>query len=153
MAGLDLEEITKRAVTVLSGVAYGPAPLIATMLKPEPEDYAAVFAGDAARQAAEAYASFWDRPPSSLTKSLNPRIFVVTRLAQDIVSSEEFPGGYSKIAHLLVPDVAWCRFKLIGDGGASTIAYDGLVWRNERWAWFPKPWRAFPAPAEPPSDN
>lgn len=143
MAPLDLAEITNRAVTLISGVAFGPGALIAAMLKPQPEDYAAVFVGQAATQAADAYAQFWENPPNALTSSVNPKIQVVTRLAQDIVASEEFPGGYAKIAHLLVPDQAWCRFKL---GGANLIAYDGLVWRGERWAWFPKPWRVFQTP-------
>jgi len=153
MAALDLNEITTRAITVLSGCAYGPAQLITTLLKPEQEDYAAVFAGDAAQQAAASSARVWRPPPTWLAKAVNARVFVVAKLTQDIVTSEEFPGGYSKIAHLLLPDQAWCRFKFIGDGGESVMAYDGLVWRNGRFAWFPKPWRALPPPAQLPTDN
>lgn len=146
MPDVDLPEISKRAIIAVSGVAHGPAGLIAALFKPTPEDYEAVFVGDAAQQAAESYASFWENPPGALTRSPNPQIRMFTRLAQDIVASEEFPGGYAKIAHLLKPDQVWCRFKVIGDGGDSVMAYDGLVWRGERWAWFPKPWRVFHLP-------
>lgn len=147
MPDVDLVEITKRAVIAVSGVAHGPAGLIAALLKPRPEDYAAVFVGNAAEQAAEHFALFWENPPGSLTRAPNPQIRMVSRLAQDIVASDEFPGGYSRIAHLLVPDQVWCRFKVISPGADSAIAYDGLVWREDRWAWFPKPWRAFSIPA------
>lgn len=145
MTDEELTEITKRAVQLLSGLVYGPPELIRATLAPRPEDFAAVFLGDAARLAAEAYAPFWEQPPGALTRSVNAQVRVVTRRSQDIVASDDFPGGYRKIAHLLAPDVAWCRFKLVGPGDA--MAYDGLVSRGDRWAWFPKPWRLLPASA------
>lgn len=142
---VDLEDINRRAIVLLSGIVYGPPELLAAALKPTHEDFATVFVGDAAKQAEEAYAEFWRNPPGALTKTVGAQLRVVTRRSQDIVDSGEFPGGYARIAHLLVPDQAWSRFRLIG--GTDAIAYDGLVaLADGRWAWFPKPWRAFKVP-------
>ena len=147
ITAVSLEEINQRAIALLSGIVYGPPELIAAALKPTHEDFAAVFVGDAAKQAEDAYAAFWANPPGALTKTVGAKIRVITKLSQDIVESGEFPGGYAKIAHLLAPDQAWSRFRLIGDGGKDAMAYDGLVaLADGRWAWFPKPWRAFKAP-------
>lgn len=144
---VDLEAINERALVLLSGIIYGPPELIAAALKPTHEDFAAVFVGDAAKRAEDAYAELWKNPPGALTKTVGAKIRVITKLSQDIVESGEFPGGYTRIAHLLAPDQAWCRFRLIGNGGQDAMAYDGLVSRGDaRWAWFPKPWRAFKVP-------
>jgi hypothetical protein len=148
---VNLEEINQRAVTLLSGIVYGPPELIATMVRPSHEDFAAVFLGDAAKQAEDAYAEFWANPPGALTKTVGVKVHVVTKLSQDIVESGQFPGGYARIAQLLAPDQAWSRFKLIGDGGREVMGYDGLVARGDRFVWFPKPWRAFKVAA--PDEN
>lgn len=149
----DLDEISKRAIKLLSGILYGPPELITATLRPRPEDFAAVFVGDAAKTAADAYASFWDNPPGALSKWANAGIRVFSQLSQNIVESAEFPGGYGKIAHMLVRDQPWCRFKVVGNGGRDTIGYDGLVPLGDRWAWFPKPWRAFAAASNELVDN
>ena len=138
----DLDEIKQRAITVVSGCAYGPPELIRSLLQPTPEDYAAVFVGDAAQKFQEAYASFWEKPPAALTRTAGARVLMFPQLAQNIVESDQFPGGYAKVAHLLVPDQTWFRFKLVADGGRDVMAYDGLVARGDRFVWFPKPWRA-----------
>lgn len=142
-----LDETDKRAMALLSGIVHGPAELLRAALEPTSDDYAAVFVGTAAMRAEAAYAEFWNHPPSALTRSVNATIRVIARRSQDIVASGDFPGGYARIAHFLAADQLWCRFKLIGNGGLDTIAYDGLVSRGERWAWFPKPWRFLRAEA------
>ncbi len=53
-----------------------------------------------------------------------------------------------KIAQLLVPGQIWYRWKLVSGGGTDVLAYDGLVSRGERWAWFPTPWRVLAADSE-----
>lgn len=137
----DLTEISRRAITLLGRVGHGPASVIKAELAPTREDFAAVFIGDAAQVAYDAYQGFWLEPPATLMRPTQLEVRVVCLPAQQIVESREFPGGYSKIAHLLVPDQLWCRFKFRGAGGNDVTAYDGLVMRGERWAWFPKPWR------------
>lgn len=139
VSDVEFAEISNRAIRTLSGIVFGPAQLIATVLRPTPEDYAAVFTPEAATMATNFYAPFWADPPASLTRTVNAQVRLYACKSQDIVASHEFPGGYAKIAHLLQPDHVWLRFRLVGDG--SAIAYDGLVARGDRWAWFPKPWR------------
>lgn len=144
----DLAEISRRAIALLGRIGRGPASLIKSELEPTAEDYAAVFVGDAARQAADAYARFWAEPLETLMRPAHTEIRCVSLRAQDIVASNDFPGGYRKIAHLLVPDQIWCRFKVQGAGGTDVIAYDGLVARGDRFAWFPKPWRVLAGETE-----
>ena len=45
------------------------------------------------------------------------------------------------IAHLLQPQRVWVAWKLIAPGQDAGMAYDGLVWLDDHWAWFPKPFR------------
>ena len=138
---VDLAEIGRRAIELLGRIGRGPAQLIKSELEPTRDDYAAVFIGDAASRAYDAYKTFWSAPPETLMRPAHSEIRVVALPARDIVDSRDFPGGYAKIAHLLVPDQIWCRFKFQGAGGTDVLAYDGLVVRGDRWAWFPKPWR------------
>ena len=54
----------------------------------------------------------------------------------------EFPGGYKGVADKLGAGLTWYRFKTVRPGERSGMAYDGLVYVNGRWAFFPKPWKA-----------
>ena len=137
----DLVEISRRASTLLARIGRGPASLIKSELEPSREDFAAVFLPSAAQKAYAEYQSLWANPPPSLMRPTDVEIRVVSLFAQHIVDSGEFPGGYRKVAHLLVRDQIWCRFKFLGPGGSDELSYDGLVVCGERWAWFPKPWR------------
>ena len=42
---------------------------------------------------------------------------------------------------LLDPHRVWARWKFVRPGEPSGMAYDGLVWVDDHWAWFPKPYR------------
>jgi hypothetical protein len=48
-----------------------------------------------------------------------------------------------RIAALLVPGIVWVCWKLVDEGaGGGGVLYAGLARIDDRWAWFPKPWRA-----------
>jgi hypothetical protein len=140
---VDLIQISQRAITMLARIGRGPQSVIKAELEPTREDYDAVFVGGAAQQAYDGYKTFWLQPPETLSRPSHTEIRCISLPAREIVASEEFPGGYRKIAHLLVPDQIWCRFKFQAPGGTDSLAYDGLVVRGDRWVWFPKPWRLF----------
>ena len=137
----DLAEINRRAVALLGRIARGPVEVIRSALQPTAEDYEAVFLGSAAKQAADGYADFWANPPSALARPVHEEVRVVAMRSEELGDAPEFPGGYRKIAHLLAPGHVWCAFKFYGAGGTDVLAYNGLVARGDRWAWFPKPWR------------
>ena len=52
-----------------------------------------------------------------------------------------FPGGYRSIARHLVPERIWVTWKYLTPGRSSGLAYDGLVWCDDHWAWLPRPYR------------
>ncbi len=120
-------------------------PELAELLRPEPEDFRAVFVESAVEQARAAYDSVWLESPMPKP---NPgqtqiRIWAVpaSLLTDDNELSRRFPNGYRGIAHLLVPQRIWLSWKFLAPGERTGMAYDGMVWRGDRFAWFPKPYR------------
>jgi hypothetical protein len=55
--------------------------------------------------------------------------------------SRQFPQGYRAIAKWLQPGRVWVAWKYLKPGAQSGDAYNGLVWVDDHWAWFPKPFR------------
>jgi len=53
----------------------------------------------------------------------------------------EFPGGYEQVRGQFVGDFPIVRFKFIEPGETSGMAFDGLIFVNDRWVFMPKPWR------------
>jgi len=114
-------------------------------LKPQDGDYERVFVGSAASKARDGYADLWMNPPKSLARPDQTNLIVFVAAAEKFGTenefSREFPGGYRKVANKLQPDLVWVRFKYTVPGSESGMAYDGLVFLQDHWAWFPKPWR------------
>jgi len=115
-------------------------------VQPRPDDYAKAFRGPLAAVAAQEFAKLWagrlslhhPRPEQSqLLLDLAP----AGMLASDNELSSRFPGGYQRLAPHLVPHRVWARWKLVRPGETVGTAYDGLVWLDDHWAWFPKPYR------------
>jgi hypothetical protein len=143
---MQLEQIQRDAEAMLRPLATGPASAITAALKPRPEDYAAVFVGDAATAAQQGYRELWSAPPRALGKPGQSEVHAFALLAEVLrsenPSSRQFPGGYRRIADQLQPDRVWVRFKYLAPGAAAGMSYDGLVhFADGHWAWFPKPWR------------
>lgn len=57
---------------------------------------------------------------------------------------QEFPGGYKEVLQYLKVDVPIVRFKFITSGETLGLAFDGLIYLNNRWVIMPKPWRSLP---------
>ncbi len=115
-------------------------------LQPHDEDYAAVFVGDAAARAREGYKALWSALPPWPVKPSQTEIHVTGAFAEDFANADPrarfFPGGYKDVAQLLVPGVLWLMWEQVTPGQRDGITFDGLVAIGDRWAWFPKPWRA-----------
>jgi hypothetical protein len=55
--------------------------------------------------------------------------------------SRPFPGGYRSVAGLLTPTRVWVAWRYRSPGSSTGLSYDGLVWCDDHWAFFPKPYR------------
>jgi len=118
---------------------------LTAQLRPHQDDYARAFVAEIADAARAAYEALWSNPPRvSSTPSgskLKLSIAPAGMLVEDNELSRGFPGGYRSIAPLLDPHRVWVAWKLIPPGKDAGMSYDGLVWLDDHWAWFPKPYR------------
>jgi len=143
LASVDM--IAEQLRPLLLALAQDPDGSIVASLRPKPEDYARAFVPGVVDAAREAYETLWSQPPRvpRMTRDCQLRCHLspAGMLADGNVLSRHFPGGYRNIAQLLDPHRVWAAWKLIEPGHDAGMAYDGLVWLDDHWAWFPKPYR------------
>ena len=113
-------------------------------LKPSPDDYEAYFVGDAAARARGVYEPAWERGYMEIgPKEGQTEVLLWATTTDNRAEIERnFPGGYQKILDLIQPGHLIVRFKFVKPGQTMGMAYDGLVYINDHWVIFPKPWRA-----------
>jgi hypothetical protein len=120
----------------------GPAAILA--LRPREEDYERVFASGAERARA-GYEAFWRDPPRIEVPSDRTHIAVVRATTEDLAEGTgravDFPGGWRRIATSLRPGLTWVAWRYHRPDESLGTSFDGLVRLDDRWAWFPKPWR------------
>jgi hypothetical protein len=132
---------------ILWAIARDTSGAMASALRPRDGDYALVFTAAAAPAARKAYATVFERagiprPADPGQTRLVCHLAPAGMLAGDNELSRPFPGGYRAIADQLNPHRVWVRWKFCRPGETAGMAYDGLVWVDDHWAWFPKPYRA-----------
>ncbi|MEO0482746.1 MAG: hypothetical protein AAF138_03905, partial [Planctomycetota bacterium] len=54
----------------------------------------------------------------------------------------DFPGGYKDVRGMMQGSYPIFRFKFVAPGERSGMAFDGLIYINDRYVLMPKPWRA-----------
>jgi hypothetical protein len=153
MSADSLATVYQEASLLLSGFLE-PALLSTRLemiyaLRPLPADYARVFAAEAVEQAQAGYAELWQTPPLWPIKRDQTMLRVDVAQAEDFLEdgprAAAFPGGYRSIAHHLLPGRLWVCWEYFAPEVGSGLSFDGLVRLDDRWAWFPKPWRVLPA--------
>lgn len=151
-ASFELEGLRKEGWQLLSRfLTLSPADALeATLaLAPRPEDYARVFIGSAAERARAGYRELWSAPVAPLPREGQSTVLVTAATAAELQLDTErsrvFPGGYQRVAHELRPELVWLAWKYVRPGEHSGMAWDGLVWVDDHWAWFPKVWRVLSA--------
>jgi hypothetical protein len=146
---LELEtkarEILERLLA--AGATGAGTTLARELLCPREGDYEKAFLPSMADALQRAYAPFWatnqmaPRPKAGQTQVL---VFLAT--TEDLQAyndrARQFPGGYKTVAPYLAPERVWVRWKFVRPGESLGMAFDGMVWLDDHWAWFPKPWRA-----------
>jgi hypothetical protein len=116
-------------------------------LKPSSDDYRAVFVGDAAAKAESAYDKLWSDPKTVIAAPpANTELKLDKATTDDLQkwtasAAADFPGGYKRVADRYLPGLTVYRWKYVKPGAQLGTAFDGLIYVNGHWAWFPKPWR------------
>ena len=145
LAATAVGELARPLLTALATDVTGA---VREGLRPRAEDYAKVFLPAAVDRARAWFERLWadglemDLPSGSQRQVL---VYVAPAgmLAEYNEVSRLFPGAYRGLAPLLNPHRAWVAWKYVCPGERSGLAYDGLVWCDDHWSWFPKPYRAF----------
>lgn len=115
-------------------------------LRPKPEDYAAVFVGDAAAKMKEAMEPLWDGGKLTLKPQPEQTELKVFGAAQSQLANGDghavhCPGGYKDVAGKIQPKVVVYCGRFVKPGEKLGLTVDGLVYVNNHWALFPKPFR------------
>ncbi len=143
-----LEELKPLVLPVLESIALDQDGSAVRALLPRDGDYALAFNAELAEAAAAHYAEWWaEQFKGGLPGALEPgsrielHLSPAGMLGSENPLSRPFPNGYRQIAQWLDPRRIWVCWKFIPPGESSGIAMNGLVWLDDHWAWFPKPYR------------
>jgi len=138
----DIEKIRAIATPLLAAAPTAGAAGVAAFA-PRPEDYARVFNATIAPAMELHFSALWARTPEITAHAEQTELQLWSARADQLGGeSPGFPGGYKALAPHLVPDRIWSAWKYVRPGTTLGMAYDGLVWLDDRFVWFPKPWRA-----------
>ena len=139
------EAIKTQVQPLLEALAESPHGAVLQALRPRPGDADLAFKPTHAAAFAEAAERMWAAGPRLPAATPGSRVVChvapAGMLADDNELSRHFPGGYRALAAELKPQRVWVAWKVIAPGATDGIAYDGLVWLDDHWAWFPKPFR------------
>jgi hypothetical protein len=116
-------------------------------LRPSKADYDDLFDAETASKIQSVYDAEWDKdPPAIQPKPEQTELILLSASVDDLKhstgNSNEFPGGYAKVAPHMKANHTWYRFKFVKSGERLGMAYDGLTFVNHHWVIVPKPWRA-----------
>ncbi len=141
-----IELLRAQALPLLDSLADDQDGSVVAGLQPRDADFAKVFAAEAVERARHVYQQVWSRglrmsrPRPSQTE-LHCAVSPAGMLLWPNELSNGFPGGYAGIASMLNPHRVWLAWKYVQPGQPSGVSFDGLVWVDDHWAWFPKPYR------------
>lgn len=161
---MNVEEMQREAVRALDIAApiFGTLSRLATaeyatllpLITPRDGDLRLAFIEEVAEHLAPLYAAMWGSPPLALgvardQTQLRATAATVELLRDGHPATEGFPGGYRRMAPALAPGRVWVAWKYVRPGASSGMSFDGLVFLDDHWAWFPKPWRGLRLPKDP----
>ena len=129
-AGMDKEVLTK-------------------LLRPSTQDFKLVFSPEVAAKVEEAYRQPWEEgkivihgQPGETELLLGSA--TTEELQRQSGNAQYFPLGYAKAAPYFNGGLRIYYFKFVRPGDSKGFAWDGLIYVNGHWAFFPQPWRVIP---------
>ena len=142
----QMDVTAAREVLVAFTQAGADHAALTTALRPKPEDYAAVFTGDAAEQAKAVMEPIWDGAKAVLDPAAEQTQVDVVGVTPDQLSKDEgdaasCPVGYKAIADKLDPKIVVYCAQFVKPGEKHGLSVDALVQVGDHWALFPKPFR------------
>jgi hypothetical protein len=120
---------------------------LSAALRPRPDDAAKAFVGAAAARVQAASDAAW---ASANPPILGPRpgqtdvtavVCPARMLGTEGPLTGDFPRAMHNLAPYLDPARVWGTLRFHRPGESRGMRYDGLVWIEDRWVWFPKAWR------------
>ena len=133
-------------IVVLAIIAPWIVPHDPMLLKPAAADIRAVYAEPLASALIASYEQMYTPDaviqPKPEHKQLLTTFTTTGHLKAGDPVLDEFPGGYKDVLDYFVADVPIGRFKFVEPGETLGLAFDGLIFVNNRWVFMPKPWRA-----------
>lgn len=142
-AGQAIAVLTTQLEPILRALAADLSGGVIQELRPRAGDYGKIFVPAVVEVARERFEELW-AGPLDFRHPAGPapaRVAVVLAPAGRLAAEHEgFPDGYCAIAHLLQPARVWAAWRYPSAG----LAYNGLVWCDDHWAWLPKPYRVLP---------
>ena len=64
--------------------------------------------------------------------------------AEKAAHTRGFAQAYTPLAAYLQPGRTWVSWTFHAPGDEKGRRFDALVWVDDHWAFFPKPWRLLP---------
>jgi hypothetical protein len=148
---LAAAEVVRQAVRpLLAALGRDRTGELVARLRPRAEDYERVFQPESVEIARRGCEELWQtgfqvQVPASQSE-IHISVVPAGMFSGDNEMSRCFPEGYRRIARQLQPQRVWVAWEYFKPGETSGLAFDGLVWCDDHWSWFPKPFRLF-APA------
>ncbi|MEJ2307778.1 MAG: Imm49 family immunity protein [Gammaproteobacteria bacterium] len=140
-----IEALKPSLLPVLQAIAVDRTGEVVASLAPQADDYAKVFDGELVEIAKQHYAEWWKKQDLHIAIDENTRIDAhmapAGMLGDENALSYYFPKGYRTIAPYLNPHRVWVCWKYHPEGESAGYSLNGLVWVEDHWAWFPKPYK------------
>jgi Immunity protein 49 len=151
-----IDVIRAQVLPILEAIAHDTTGEAMQQLIPQDTDFSQVFVGEALEIARRAYRELWSQglhvqKPTSGQSEIQCYASPAGMLDEPNELSAPFPQGYQAIAPWLNPHRVWVAWKYVQPGEQAGLAFDGLVWVDDHWVWFPKPYRVLRSLVKSPS--
>jgi hypothetical protein len=139
-----VNRVRSQVTPMLQQLAQDRSGQITRSLRPRATDYEKTFLGPALAAARQVYEPVWEAPvdiilPTAAQTQLLCYITPASMLSTENELSCHFPAGYRALAPWLEPQRLWLAWRYVRPGESKGLFYDGLVWCDDHWVWFPKP--------------
>lgn len=118
---------------------------IGELWRPKKDDFHQVFKADVAEKVYHNYeVVFASETPYPYANAGQTSLLLGLSKPESFANSRIFPHGYQGLEEYLNPNITWLAWKFVEPGKQRGLAYNGLVWLEDRFVWFPKPWKLLP---------